>query len=580
MLNVHEKRRGALLGLGILLNGLVEILGLASVIPVIGLVVDPQSIETNPTIRQFYHGSHAIGVESPNDFLIGLCLVLVAAFIFKGFFGLSIAYLQTRFSFEVAHRLSGAMWSFHFKKSLQRLRSTDSGKVLSEINYWPIQFANAFLVGGLLILSESAVIFLIALGLIAYNPFVFIGIGFTLALGAGTIRLLTKKRLSYYGQIKERLEPRSNLLINNAIHGFLEVVTFRATEAVKNNYLADRKVIFRILGNTLVVNMVPAKLYEMLAVLAISASICLSLTFEFNNAEFVSLLSLMAIGAYRIMPSLSRINGAVMNIQASYYMLNSLEEGAQSVLRKDWRQDHCVILPDSGTIQISIDKIELSYDNLSQSILSNVSHDFDAGKMHAIVGPSGSGKSTLVSALLGLHPPQSGRIQVHFSATPESRFELGAELKANNWLSQVGYLSQSPFLFQGTVMDNLKMGMDGTHVDESAFHDLCCQLQLTDCLGQDPLKFHLHEGGNNLSGGQRQRLALARALLFPRKILILDEATSALDDALKETVHQILQNRARKGDTIILVTHDERLAQKCDAILNLEKVASPNSTSS
>ena len=86
MLNVHEKRRGALLGLGILLNGLVEILGLASVIPVIGLVVDPQSIESNPTIRQFYHGSHAIGVESPNDFLVGLCLVLVAAFIFKGFF--------------------------------------------------------------------------------------------------------------------------------------------------------------------------------------------------------------------------------------------------------------------------------------------------------------------------------------------------------------------------------------------------------------------------------------------------------------------------------------------------------------
>ena len=200
--------------------------------------------------------------------------------------------------------------------------------------------------------------------------------------------------------------------------------------------------------------------------------------------------------------------------------------------------------------------------------------------MHAIVGPSGSGKSTLVSALLGLHPPKSGRIQVHFSSTPESRFELGTELKANDWLSQVGYLSQSPFLFQGTVMDNLKMGMDRIQVDDSEFLDLCCQLKLTDCLGQDPLKFSLHEGGNNLSGGQQQRLALARALLFPRKILILDEATSALDDSLKETVHQILQNRAMKGDTIILVTHDERLAQKCDTILNLEKVASPNSTSS
>ena len=578
MLNVHEKRRGVLLGLGILLNGLIEILGLASVIPVIGLVVEPNSLNTNPTIRQFYNGSHALGVQSPNDFLFGLCLILVGAFVFKGFFGLSITYLQARFSFGVAHRLSGAMWSFHFRKSLQRLRSTDSGKVLSEINYWPIQFANAFLVGGLLILSEVAVISLVALGLIAYNPPVFVGVGCTLALGAGTIRLLTKKRLSNYGRIRERLETRSNLLINNAIHGFLEVVTFRATEAVKNNYLSDRKVIFRILGNTLVVNMMPAKLYEILAVLAISASICLSLTFEFNNAEFVSLLSLMAIGAYRIMPSLSRINGAVMNIRASYYMLNAIEEGAHSAQSKEMMQTHCIKLPESGAIQIAIENIELTYENLNRSIISNVSYNFDAGKMHAVVGPSGSGKSTLISSLLGLHPPQSGRIKVQFSATPEKTYELGGELKANDWLSQVGYLSQSPFLFQGTVLDNLKMGMAHIQIDEVEFNDLCRQLKLSDCLGHDPLRFYLQEGGNNLSGGQQQRLALARALLFPRKILILDEATSALDDSLKEIVHQILQNRARRGDNIILITHDEKLAQKCDAILNLGVVVNPNPT--
>ena len=67
----------------------------------------------------------------------------------------------------------------------------------------------------------------------------------------------------------------------------------------------------------------------------------------------------MAIGAYRIMPSLSRINGAVMNIRASYYMLNTLEEGGVCT-EKGLRQGHCIILPERGTIQISIDQIELS----------------------------------------------------------------------------------------------------------------------------------------------------------------------------------------------------------------------------
>ena len=121
---------------------------------------------------------------------------MIAAFLFKALFGLAVNLFQTRFSFSVAHRLSGQMWSYHFSQSLERMRGTDSGRILSEINGWPLQFANAFMVGGLMMVNEISVITLIAIGLLVYNPVVFLSIA---------IASLDLERSSFVGPPKRRL---------------------------------------------------------------------------------------------------------------------------------------------------------------------------------------------------------------------------------------------------------------------------------------------------------------------------------------------------------------------------------------
>ena len=95
------------------------------------------------------------------------------------------------------------------------------------------------------------------------------------------------------------------------------------------------------------------------------------------------------------------------------------------------------------------------------------------------------------------------------------------------------------------------------------------KLKLDECLGTQPLEFVLQEGGANLSGGQQQRLALLRALQIQRPVLILDEATSALDRELRDVVFDLLRERAAAGCNVILVTHDNELAQRCDDVLDL-----------
>ena len=557
--------------LSIFLNSIVEILGLAVVVPVIGLVVQPETIQTNPTLKSAFDTVAPLGINTPSRFLIALCGLMIAAFLFKALFGLAVNLLQTRFSFRVAHRISGQMWSYHFSQSLERMRGTESGRILSEIKAWPIQFASVFMVGGLMMVNEICVIMLITIGLLLYNPVVFLSIAGLLGLGALVIRRATKKRLLSYSDIRSQIDPHTNTLITNAVRGFLEVITFRASDAVREAYLKDRWTIFRLASNTSVLTLTPAKLYEVLAVVAIAGSIILAILQGTPEAGFLDLLSFIAISAYRIMPSMSRLNAAVMQMRAQQYVLDTMERGCTNQPKTHNRET-----PTSeavSTVDLEVNQVTLAYEALDEPVLEQFQHSFSHGKVHAVIGPSGSGKSTLISALLGLHQPERGAIEVRLNG--QETITLGDDLDLYDWILHVGYLSQQPFLFRGTVRDNLTMRVPGAVLNEKLLTSLIQKLKLDDCLGSQPLEFQLQEGGSNLSGGQQQRLALLRALQIERPVLILDEATSALDNELRDVVFDLMRVQAQEGCNVILVTHDKELADQCDDVLDLGAPTKP-----
>ncbi|NDC88518.1 MAG: ATP-binding cassette domain-containing protein, partial [Bacteroidetes bacterium] len=147
--------------------------------------------------------------------------------------------------------------------------------------------------------------------------------------------------------------------------------------------------------------------------------------------------------------------------------------------------------------------------------------------------------------------------------------KLYADLGQLEWLAQTAYLAQHPFLFEGTVKENLTLRIPSFQLDVDLVNNLVDRLELRSSLGDDPLQFVLQEGGSNLSGGQQQRLALLRALQVERPVLILDEATSALDERMRDVVFSLLRERADAGATVILVTHDMEIAAQCDERLNL-----------
>jgi len=561
-----ERRRAGLLFVGTIINSFVEILGLAAIIPIIGLVIQPELIHSNSYLHQAFIFTQAIGIETEGEFLILAAIGLIFAFLFKAILNLGLNLIQTRFSLRIGHRISGMMWSYHFSQSLERMRSSESGKVLEEINRWPLVLASAYFVGSMRLLNEVTVILMIGIGLLTYSPVVLISVGILIGIGALIIRNTTRAKLQSISELRRQLMPKVSTAINNAIRGFLEVISFRASDSIRDEYLKDTALLYRIDSNLQVLNLAPSKLYEVLAVMGISLSIIVGILIGDTNEEFLNLLIIMAIAAYRVMPSMNRLNGQVFLMRSNYFMLNRIETALQEFKRTGPQKSEAVEDIWSNP-RIELENLTVGYEALEEPVFQNLKWTFEPSKINAIVGPSGSGKSTLVNSILGLQPSISGRIRVGENST--ELFELGATISKQEWLAQVGYLSQSPFLFNGTVEDNLTMRIPGANIDPGVVSELVKRLDLGHCLGDEPLQFELLEGGNNLSGGQQQRLAILRALIYDRSVLILDEATSALDRENRDKVISLLRERAEMGVTVLLITHDTEVAEQCDTCLNL-----------
>ena len=182
-----------------------------------------------------------------------------------------------------------------------------------------------------------------------------------------------------------------------------------------------------------------------------------------------------------------------------------------------------------------------------KSIVNDVSFDVHAGELLAIVGPSGAGKSSLLRLLNRLDEPSSGRVLIEGKDY--------RQLPTRELRRRVGMVMQRPFVFAGTVADNLRFGpqQQGKVLSDEEIERL---------LRDVGLHGYSREDVGHLSGGEAQRVCLARALANQPAVLLLDEPTSALDDAAKLEVEAVIRRISGQGVTSVMVTHDFRQARR------------------
>ncbi len=213
--------------------------------------------------------------------------------------------------------------------------------------------------------------------------------------------------------------------------------------------------------------------------------------------------------------------------------------------------------PDVDNKPITYDHVAFSY-NPENPILTDVSFEVPGGSMYAIVGPSGSGKSTVVNLIPRLYDVCAGSVRI--AGVDVRDFDL-AYLR-----STIGVVTQETYLFNGTILDNLKYANDEATMEE--IEEACRIANIHDFIQNQPDGYLTQVGnrGLKLSGGEKQRLSLARVILKDPKILILDEATSALDSISENSIQDALE-RMMQGRTSIVIAHRLSTILKADRIL-------------
>jgi ATP-binding cassette subfamily B protein len=222
--------------------------------------------------------------------------------------------------------------------------------------------------------------------------------------------------------------------------------------------------------------------------------------------------------------------------------------------------------PDEGKTELSDVRGELVFEDVSfgygeegeKLVISDLNLKIEAGKTLALVGPSGGGKSTLCNLIPRFYNVSSGRITLDGVDTKD--------ITLSSLRSNIGIVSQSVFLFDGTVRENIAYGAPDATDEEivaaakrANIHDFVSSLERG-------YETHVGERGVKLSGGQRQRIAIARVFLKNPKLLILDEATSALDNATEMQIQSSLEELSR-GRTVIVVAHRLSTVKGADEIV-------------
>lgn len=281
-----------------------------------------------------------------------------------------------------------------------------------------------------------------------------------------------------------------------------------------------------------------------------------------GSATLVTTIGILAAGAFRVLPALSRMLSSVSNIRAGLPALDDVASDLAAARALPAPQPPATrALPFAK--ELVVEDVSFRYGEEHPLVLHEISLTIPAGSSIAFVGTSGAGKSTLVDTILGLHSPTSGRVLVDGQ-------DIAADPAA--WHANISVVPQEVYLLDASVRENIAFDQDPSAIDDDLVLECLRQAQLTDLIDSlpDGIETAIGERGSRLSGGQRQRLGVARALYRQPRLLVLDEATSALDNETERRITETIA--ALHGSvTVIVVAHRLSTIRDVDTVAFLSQ---------
>lgn len=550
-----DKRKIAILLVAVVIGSFLELLGVTIFMPFINIISNPQTIQRTWYLKLFYDGLH---FSSTKNFMIALSCAIIAVYLIKNIYLIVEKNCIYKFSYSTQMRLSTRLletymkepYTFHLNKniaSLQRTIQEDTGRFMQVILYF-MELATELvvcLVLGIYLLFVSKSITIIVVSL--------------LVVFVGTFLACTRRYSNQLGRDNQAYQGKIYQWMNQALGGIKEIKILERDSFFIDEYQKYYAKFARGLRLSRTISILPKYLVEAVAITGLLIAIIVKMTFgEADLVYYIPQLTVFAVAAFRLMPSVGRINEYATNMLYAFPSVDLIYKDLVEIEDYVEKQDHEVAEKWNLKNAIEVKEVTYYYPDTEEPVIDGASLTIQKGKTVAFIGASGAGKTTMVDIILGLLVPQKGVVMAD---------EINVHEKPKTFHAQIGYIPQVIYLSDDTIRNNIAFGIKEVQIDEAAVQAAVEKAQLTEFINSLPhgLDTIVGDRGVRLSGGQRQRIGIARALYHDPEILVLDEATSALDNETESAVMEAIDH-LQGLKTMIIIAH------RLTTIRNVDKI--------
>ena len=490
--------------------------------------------------------------------------ILIFIFLLSTVLNLFSVYLLSKFTLQTGGEIESDLFEYYLRRDYLFHLETTSSKLLNNIFELVKRITNFVMYPLMIIISKILFIIPIFLGLLVFKTKItFFAMVMFVSLYVLIFQIF-KKKMKFLGELQTRVTENKFSILNQGFGGIKEVKILNKFKFFRKyyNYLYNQLVSIQVERD--IVGRFPKYLIELVV---ISASILLILYFssnlQFNFNEIIINMSFFLIIAYKIIPALQQVyynanivKNHVPAISKLSYDLNNSKKKYKLV-----NKDNIIF---NNFKSLEIKNLFFKYKTSKGEVLNKISFRISNGEKIAITGLSGSGKTTLINILLGIININRGKIIINNKALKKDELL--------SWQKLIGFVSQSIFLTDRSIKENIAFGIPKNKIDNKKIKNLIKICNLKKIVNNLPQKENtvIGERGAKFSGGQQQRLGIARALYTDPSVIILDEATNALD---LKTENEILKSisKFKKNITIIMISHRLELIKRFDKVLFLDQ---------
>ncbi len=515
-----------------LVNTVLDLISIIYLVPIILVLLDRHKLKKLTT--------KYLDIELTENLILILLVSLIVFYVVKNGIQTKIIRFQSKFIYCIATSISRRLMSTFISESYKTHTASDKNIFFRDVFQLPITFASNILFPIYNIFSEVFILLIIAVVSFIYNPFVTMISLLILTILSYLLMHFQKKKVTAFNESIVHLYQENVKNIMNIIQGFVEIRTTKSERQFQKKFEIANKKSNEQLAQLLAFKQSNLKYFEILFILGLSLGIFFFLYSKDNTNDLI-FLSFLAGASVKIIPSFNKILNAYLDIKANRNAVDVLSKYQESFTKGNG------IL--SFQKSMKLQNIGFAYEE--KSILKQLDLEIVEGDFISISGNSGQGKTSLLQIIAGLLKPKTGNIAID-----------DVFVDSNIPFEFVGYAPQQPFLFQGTIKENITMLHEPIDLDH--LNNILEKLHLTEWITNLPsgIDTPLLLESKELSGGQKQRIALARVLYFKPKLLLLDETTNQLNHVLEDNIVTYLRQLAdSKKLTIVAVSHGKRIAE-------------------